>query len=37
MEVRRKEEEWMRDDGRRHTTIKQNGDEDLHMALMGGQ
>ena len=36
MEARRKEEEWVRD-WRRHTTIRQNGDQNLHLKMMGGQ
>ncbi len=35
MEARRKEEEWVRD-WRRHTTIRQNSDRNLHLELMGG-
>jgi hypothetical protein len=36
MEARRKEEEWVRD-WRKHTTIRQNGDQNLHLEMMGGQ
>jgi hypothetical protein len=35
MEVRRKEEEWVRD-WRRHTTIRKNSDQNFHLELMGG-
>ena len=35
MEARRKEEEWVRD-WRRHTTIRQHCDQNLHLELMKG-
>ncbi len=34
MEARRKEEEWVRD-WRRRKTIRQNGDQNLHLQMMG--
>jgi hypothetical protein len=37
MEARRKEEDLVRDWRRRHTTIRQNGNQNLHLEMMGGQ